>query len=352
MVITPNKFILFTLWVIMKINVDSYYSKYTNDFTEHEVEGATVADGFRVLCNRYPQLLVQLQDNDFALCYQSGVRLNGEFLVDPASHEVEVRPTDTLDLTREIPAGNDKVIKYIAGAVLIVVGAVLVYTGYGAGLGQSMIQVGVSLILSTAVISAFFTPSAPSQINSFLNNSATYSFEGVCNTTATGTPTAVVYGAHRVGGQVLNMFTTSEDTVETINGLDVAVTSSYLYAQIGICEGEIADCTDVQVNQLPRNFYNEIVTAPEQDWLRLGTSDQTTMPAFTTIQNTTSINRKVMAIPDINLINTPIVFASYQTMYGIMELTDWGKTKTYKPGLYKLQYNYYEDAYYDYGGGA
>lgn len=273
----------------MLIKLDEHYRKFTNDFDEHEVEGAAVHECMSELCNRYPQLLVHLQDNQGEICQRSGLKLNGEYLVEQTAKDTPVCPADTLELTTDIPIGEDSIIKYIVGAVLIIVGVITIWAG---GSGAWLISMGVSMIISTAVTDAFFTPESPTPpgTKSLLDNSYTYTFNGIRNTTTSGTPIQLVYGEHRVGGQVLNMYLSTEGGFEpSYGGMDMITTCNYLYAQIGLCEGEVQSVGDIQVNQLPQAFYNEVTF----DY-RVGTGAQTQMPNFSFVQNTTTINRKVL----------------------------------------------------------
>ncbi len=111
-----------------------------------------------------------------------------------------------------------------------------------------------------------------------LSFTSTYTFEGAKNCTASGANIPVIYGTHRVGGSVLNVYTRSE-----------VATESVLYTQIGLCEGEIAAISDVQINKLPASFYNSVEIFTDN----LGKAVQSVLPNFNAIQNTYTIEKAI-----------------------------------------------------------
>jgi len=329
------------------IRLDNYFSAFTNAIAEHAVPGSSVRECVAELCNRYPQLLVHLLDNDNEICKKAGLKLNGVFLIDEDAPNLPVGPEDVLELTLDIPTGDSKAVRFIAAAVLIVVGAVLMYTGIGAEFGVNLIIAGVSLLIQTA----FFTPEMP-DMGTLLENSSTYTFDGALNTTASGTPVQLIYGTHRVGGQVLNLFTEVAEGVENISGADVTSSYNYLYVQLGVSEGEVAGIEDVHINQLPVAFYNEISTAPDSQYMRLGSKTQEVMPDFAKVMNTTPVSRKVTS-SGLPLVNTDVEFSEYEPIYAAIYANGF-RTLTkadYHPGPYKLEVTSEEVTTYD-GGGA
>ena len=102
------------------------------------------------------------------------------------------------------------------------------------------------------------TPKLPSYDNSG-STSNTYSFSGIRNSTVSGTPIGVVYGTHRVGGHLLNAYTRARGD------------STYLYAQIGLCEGEIQSVqpSSIEINNRPVENFPDVAAL----W-RSGTNNQ------------------------------------------------------------------------------
>ena len=81
-------------------------------------------------------------------------------------------------------------------------------------------------------------PSAGSELQA----SPTYGFSGIQNTTRIAAPIPVVYGRHRVGGQILNTY------VETRNDSDV------LHMLLAVSEGEVESISNIEVNG--QSIYN------------------------------------------------------------------------------------------------
>jgi len=120
--------------------------------------------------------------------------------------------------------------------------------------------------------------------------SPTYGWDGVQTTSHPDLPIPVVYGKQNVGGQILNMYTTTKDD------------ESYLNVLLGLCEGPVKSVAGRTVNTpdgsplKPTNFSGDqllingesitnLITSTEQDdsigvWVRLGTHDQTSIKGF------------------------------------------------------------------------
>ena len=259
----------------MRIKFSLDYLKYTNGLTEVEVPGRTVGECVDNLLARFPQLYIHWMDNQAEEGKKSAFYLNGSFIWESTAVKVGVTETDVLEVTKSIPSGSGSIGKIIVGVVLVVVAVVAYHyelIPYAAamiagGMGAGLVMSGVSeLILGT--------PSMPSfgDYGSSGSNTPTYSFSGIRNTTTVGTPLGLVYGTHRVGGQLLNIYT------------DVEEDSTFLYAQIGLCEGEISSIADIEINKNPLSFYNTV----EID-SRLGQSTQSLMPWFTRTENSVSV---------------------------------------------------------------
>lgn len=323
----------------MLLKVDSYYSRFTDGFTEFDLPGDTAGQCMSSLLNRYPQLMVHMLDNDLEVLHKSALRFNGEFTSDDQLGALQVTCSDTLEITIEIPSGSGEVGRWIGAIVSFVVGVVLMIIPGTQILGMSSFYMGLSLVVGSvisAIATYIMTPDVPdSAAISLLNNSATYTFDGIKNTTPSGQPIQVVYGKHRVGGHVLSMYTVNESTTRvTIDGSSI-LSYDYLMAQIGLCEGEIEGVSDLFVNNYPVHYYDEVTSFEgSPDLVRLGTETQTPMKDFNAIRNTTSINLKVQSTA------SPITAAvdpsatTYSPMYGYVEV---GKSDPIT-GDYKLTY--------------
>ena len=80
------------------------------------------------------------------------------------------------------------------------------------------------------------SPANVPSTSSDLSASATYGFSGIQNSTRVGAPIPVVYGWHRVGGQILNTY------VETRDDSDV------LHILLALSEGEVLGISGIEVN--------------------------------------------------------------------------------------------------------
>ena len=351
----------------MLIKLDEHYAKYANGISEHEVEGNTIEQGMRELLNRYPQLAVNIQDNDWAVGCESSLQLNDEYVVELSKAKEQLPEGSVITLARDMPIGEDAVVQAIAGVVLAIIGFIIVIVGVillnpaiVSG-GVFLFKLGVSVIISavvtaivTAIMDAFFTPDLPGQMSAaMLLNSYTYTFEGAQNTTAIGTAIPVVYGSHRVGGHWLNIYTAHETETQVIDKVDTEVTSSYLYGQLGLCEGEIAGVSEVMINRLPLTYYDEVTTIPDGNYIRLGSATQDPMLDFIYTQNSVSIGRKISnATPAIPTV--PVVYTDSSPVYGYLQnIAPWQDTPTYtvKRGFYSPSYGMtqqeIDEAYYN-----
>lgn len=107
----------------------------------------------------------------------------------------------------------------------------------------------VLTIVTTALSYALRTKpkvNAPTYNNT--ENSPTYSFDGVQNTTANGSLLPIVYGKHRVAGQVLSAYTLADIASETnvVGQLDDS--GNRLYMLIGLCAGPIGGINNYTEN--------------------------------------------------------------------------------------------------------
>ena len=255
---------------------------HTNFQREIEIKGKNkLGEALEELFNQYPQLYIFWVNNQGAEARKTSLRLNGEFLWEQKEAFRDVCDTDVVVFGRDIPEGQGAVGKIIAGIVLIIaIVAITMFTG-GVGLagawaamgtfGQMGVMLGVSLVISGVAEAIIGTPKMGGSSGG--ESTETYSFSGIKNSTAIGTPVGVVYGTHRVGGHLLNVYT------------DVEGKDTYLYAQLGLCEGEVADISDIEINKNPLGYYQ---ANSYSIWTRTGTADQAIMENFNRVENTVS----------------------------------------------------------------
>ena len=100
------------------------------------------------------------------------------------------------------------VLQTILGAVLVVVGAVGMFTPWGQALGGATwgsyaMQAGVGL-MAGGVIQMLSPQPAGLASKQDADNRASYAFGGVTNTAAQGYPVPLLYGRRRIGGAIIS----------------------------------------------------------------------------------------------------------------------------------------------------
>lgn len=105
--------------------------------------------------------------------------------------------------------------------------------------------------------------------------SPTYGWDGVQTIQEVGVPVAVVYGEHRVGGNIINQFLWEDGD------------KSYLNVLLALCEGEIESIEDIEINNNPVQNFDGVSISQ-----RYGTNDQSIVPNFEDLHNiyTVSVN--------------------------------------------------------------
>lgn len=107
-------------------------------------------------------------------------------------------------------------------------------------------------------------------------NSPTYGWGDIHNTSHSGAPPPLVYGLHRVGGLVLNVYKETVGNTQALNML------------IAIGEGEITAISGIEINKNPITNYHDISYET-----RLGLNDQTPIPYFGDIVTEYTQNAKL-----------------------------------------------------------
>lgn len=316
---------------------DEELQPFTSGTVELVSTSTTISSVLQEAFNTYPQLYTYLFDTTgswtteasrFVLVY------NDEAIVELEDLEhILLAEHDTLELVGVLPAGHDAV---SIGAFIVDLaaeyGVISATTWAAAGTVTyavigGIVMAGVMIALNMIMGALMGDVEMPDIQSGSLDNSATYTFTGIKNTTAAGTPVQVVYGTHRTGGQVLALFTSSDSSIT--NG---SASDTYLYYQLGLSEGEIAGISDVEVNKLPYTFYQAVFTAPDTNYVRLGASSQLPMYEFNQIANTTTISRKVLYG---GMTQAAVTFSNYTPAYGyIGGVFGWGSIPTLVMGMY------------------
>lgn len=157
--------------------------------------------------------------------------------------------------------------------------------------GISEISTAVSIAMALVsvvrfIISLVTSPKATKSNQA--RESAVYSFDGIHDTLSPGNPVPVIYGATRVGIQLLMYYI---DVAP--NGVD-----SQMHMLCGVCEGPILCIKDVEMNGTMATDITSVTVN-----IRLGYSSQTIIAGFERIKNTFSDGRPVSTVAIIGTTN-------------------------------------------------
>lgn len=207
-------------------------------------------------------------------------------------------------LTSVLPAGlrpgrvivNGRVVEPDAYATtpLYAGDEVLVVPEWGAAFG--LIGIAISLVLSVAISAAtyfLFPPAKAHQINQNPDE-PTFSFEGIRTAVGPGAVVPVIYGRHRVGGQLLSASVDQAHIVvdngvglSRVNAISAPATLSLLLA---LGEGPVSaiDVSSVLVNGQPLANFPGV-----EIWTNLGSAAQLPLPGFSETRDTFADGRNI-----------------------------------------------------------
>lgn len=176
----------------------------------HMLAVSSTAEAIRALCVLIPGFERALADSD-----AHGVRY-ACFLGKRNIGEDQLQHPVGADAIRIAPvvAGAKRagLFQTVLGAVMIVVGAVLTYTGIGAPIGAAMMKMGAVLALG-GVIQMLSPQQRGLSAQDSPENGASYNFNGAVNTSAQGNPVPVLYGRMICGSAVISAGIFAEDQV-------------------------------------------------------------------------------------------------------------------------------------------
>lgn len=307
---------------MVTVYIDDYYHKYTCNTAALPVKADTVADALKYICGTYPQLMVFLLNNNKAEAKKLALILNDEEFLELADNAKKLQYGDTLHIMCAIPLGESSLVSWVADGISWALSGVealsslststLDVIGYTVAIVAAM---GVQMALSYVIGMLTDSTAEPTVSSGSLNNSATYTFNGIFNTTAAGTSLQVVYGKARTGGHIVSLFLSN--TVVPPTGLWLAeLDYNTVNYQIALCEGEIEDVSDIQIDKLPASTYAGVSIYPDvPDYLRKGTADQEIMTEFSEIRDTISISRLIRNLAD-DITATGTAISDYYPVYG------------------------------------
>jgi hypothetical protein len=143
--------------------------------------------------------------------------------------------------------------------------------------------INLTLAIASIVFSLFQAsskPKAPSfgTIGEGLDESSpTYGWEGIVNTQDIGTPIGIVYGEHRVGGNIINQFVRTDGDKEYLNLL------------LSLSEGEIDSIDSIEINENPSANFAGITLSK-----RYGTNTQAQVANFNDSHDLHNLNVNLM----------------------------------------------------------
>jgi predicted phage tail protein len=142
----------------------------------------------------------------------------------------------------------------------------------------------ISAVLSAAYaiysICSYKKPTQPNTGGSGTDESSpTYGWDGIQTTQDVGLTMPVVYGRHKVGGNIINSFIRTDGD------------KNYLNALIGLCEGEIESISDIKINSQAIGNYSGVTTST-----RYGANNQTIIDNFNDLHTMFSLSQNLGAL--------------------------------------------------------
>lgn len=126
-------------------------------------------------------------------------------------------------------------------------------------------------------LSAPKTPTFDSASDGLDDGSPTYGWDGISTQRAVNVPVPIVYGEHRVGGNVINEYISTDGD------------KNYLNTLLALCEGEIESISDIEINGNPIANFDGVTQST-----RLGTNNQTIITGFEDLHNVIPINIELL----------------------------------------------------------
>ena len=166
-------------------------------------------------------------------------------------------------------------------------------------------------IATLAIVSAFSQPRKPgngTNASGLDASSPTYGWDGVQTSQNVGTPVPVIYGKHKVGGNVVNQFITNDGD------------KNYLHTLLALGEGEIEDVSNICINDNPIANFSGVTTAQV-----MGTNSQAPIPDFEILHDINAVAVNLNNLSD----------AHVYTMAGT-DITGFEVLITFPSGLYSI----------------
>jgi len=151
--------------------------------------------------------------------------------------------------------------------------AFFVWLGFSAATAATLAGISVAVGWALTILSLAYsiysycqkpkTPNFGTTGDGLDEGSPTYGWDGITNTQDVGVPIPVVYGEHRVGGNIINQFIRTDGDKEYLNML------------LALSEGEIESIDSIEINQNPSTNFDGIILTK-----RYGTNAQAQIANF------------------------------------------------------------------------
>lgn len=128
-----------------------------------------------------------------------------------------------------------------------------------------------------SIYAATQKPRMPSMGSGSDESSPTYGWEGITTLQDIGIPVPIIYGEHKIGGNIINQFISTDGD------------KNYLNVLLALCEGEIESISSIEINDNPIANFDGVVT-----YERLGTNTQSVIPNFNDLHNIYAINSQLI----------------------------------------------------------
>lgn len=143
---------------------------------------------------------------------------------------------------------------------------------------QTIVVIATIASIGLAIYSAVTGTRKPSfgsstQGNGIDNGSPTYGWDGIQNTASVAIPVGIIYGQHRVGGNIIGRYVNTDGD------------KNYLNVLIALGEGEIDSLSSIYINGNPIENFDDISYET-----KLGTNVQTPISNFNQIHDTRAVN--------------------------------------------------------------
>lgn len=215
--------------------------------------------------------LPEYSDTKWAITVNGGP-VKGDYVIQPGAY-IACCPVPKKDILR--------VVAFAALAALLYWATPLLAAALNSGFWGSVAAAAIS-VAGTYLINAVLPPTAPDVPkigqDSF-NESPTYGWGQLRPTLGQGHPIPILYGTHKVSGQVLSKSVTTTGNQQILN------------IMMSIGHGPIDSIVDIRANNQPESYFRNITTHT-----RLGAPDDTLIPGFDEIPTQTLVGVKLTPV--------------------------------------------------------